>query len=170
MCRAETHLSLVCISGYIETNKHIPSDYMHNLHCFVLQGTSSSNKLSSHFCLNIVLPLFLVRGWPIVILVKLITNLHFKRLVDLFKSPYVREKVPVNDNMPIRVQRILRLGKGTNDDLFPMAGLLNINELGHMLRPRLRNNRAITLSRGNGDIVFCLVNISYSPAGPQGIY
>ena len=31
-------------------------------------------------------------------------------------------------------------------DLFPLADLLNINELGHMLRPRLRNNRAIRLS------------------------
>ena len=48
-----------------------------------------------------------------------------------------------------------------------MAGLLNINELGHMLRPRLRNNGTITLSRRNRDFVFCLVNMSYSPAGPK---
>ena len=32
--RAETHFSLVCISGYVETCKHIPSGYMRNLHCF----------------------------------------------------------------------------------------------------------------------------------------
>ena len=82
----------------------------------------------------------------------------------------VRNKIRVNDNMSIRLQRIPRLGKGTNDDWFPLAGLLNINELGHMLRPRLRNNRAITSSRGNRDFIFCLVNMSYSPAGPQGIY
>ena len=36
-----------------------------------------------------------------------------------------------------------------------------------MLRPRPRNNSAITLSRGNRDFVFCLVNMPYSPAGPQ---
>ena len=89
--------------------------------------------------------------------------------LDLFKPPS-EKKIRVNDNMSIRVQRSPRLGKGTNGDLFPLAGLLNINELGHMLHPRLRNNRTITLSRGNTTFVFCLVNMSYSPAGPKGIY
>ena len=36
-----------------------------------------------------------------------------------------------------------------------------------MLCPRLRNNRAIILSRGNRAFIFCLVNMSYSPAGPS---
>ena len=57
-----------------------------------------------------------------------------------------RKKIRVNDNMSMGVQRSPTLGKGTNDHLFPLASLLNINELGHMLRPRLRNNRAIILS------------------------
>ena len=35
-----------------------------------------------------------------------------------------------------------------------------------MLCPRLHNNRAIILSRGNRAFIFCLVNMSYSPAGP----
>ena len=60
----------------------------------------------------------------------------------------VRKKIRVNDNMSIRVQRSPRLGKGTNDYLFPLASFLNINELGHMLCPRPRSNRAIILSRG----------------------
>ena len=80
------------------------------------------------------------------------------------------KKIQVNDNMSIRVQRSPRLGKGTNDDLFSLAGLLNINELGHMLLPRLRYNSATALSRGNRIFVFCLVNMSYSSAGLQGIY
>ena len=38
-----------------------------------------------------------------------------------------------------------------------------------MLCPRLRNNSIITLSWVNRDFVFCLVNMTYNPAGPQGI-
>ena len=56
--------------------------------------------------------------------------------LDLFKSPSDK-KIPVNDNMSIRVQRSPRLRKETNDDLFPLA---KYNELGHMLLPRLRND------------------------------
>ena len=35
-----------------------------------------------------------------------------------------------------------------------------------MLCPRLHNNCAIILSWGNRAFIFCLVNMSYSPAGP----
>ena len=78
-------------------------------------------------------------------------------------SPFkvaVRKKTRVNDNMSVRVWRSPRLGNGENDDLFPLAGLLNINQLGNMLRPRLCNNRAIILSWGNGASLFCLINMS----------
>ena len=70
-------------------------------------------------------------------------NIHIRAMIDLFKSP--SEKRYELTIMSVRMQRF---GKGTNDDLFPLAGLLNINELGHMLHPRLHNNHAITLSGG----------------------
>ena len=54
-----------------------------------------------------------------------------------------------------------------DDDLFPSAGLLNINQLSDTFCPRLRNNRAIILSRGNRAFVFCLVNMSYNSVGPH---
>ena len=61
--------------------------------------------------------------------------------------------------MSIQIWRSSRLGNGANDDLFPLAGLLNMNELGNMLRPRLRNDHAIILRAGGKEL---LSSVSYT--------